>query len=163
VSGFLFNQERAARLVQFHARDARNPGFGEVIDKVFAATWKAPSTSGYAREIQHTVNTVVLGDLMALAANERASNQVRAIASLKIEQLKGWLTSQNRFPADENRRAFLSYSIEQIKRFQEDPKKMNFTPPQAPPDGQPIGMPQDSEESKPTASKSVLLMFFCGP
>ena len=28
VSGFLFNQERAARLVQFHARDARNPGLG---------------------------------------------------------------------------------------------------------------------------------------
>lgn len=162
VSGFLFNQERAARLVQFHARDARNPGFGEVIDKVFAATWKAPSGSGYAREIQHTVNTVVLGDLMALAANERASNQVRAIASLKIDQLKGWLTSQRRLPADENRRAFLSYSIDQIKRFQEDPKKMNLTPPQAPPDGQPIGMSQDSEESKLTARKSVLLVFFCG-
>lgn len=140
VSGFLFNQERAARLVQFHARDARNPGLGEVIDKIFAATWKSPSTSGYAREIQHTVNTVVLGDLMALAANERASNQVRAIASLKIGQLKAWLTSQSRLIADENRRAFLSYSIDQIKRFQEDPKKMNLTPPQAPPDGQPIGM-----------------------
>ena len=140
VSGFLFNQARAARLVQFHARDARNPGLGEVIDRVFAATWKAPIGSGYAREIQHTVNTVVLGDLMALAANERASNQVRAIASLKIEQLKRWLTSQTRLAADENRRAFLSYSIDQIKRFQEDPKKMNLTPPQAPPDGQPIGM-----------------------
>lgn len=144
VSGFLFNQERAARLVQFHARDARNPGLGEVIDKVFGATWKAPSASGYAREIQHTVNTVVLGDLMALAANERASNQVRAIASLKIDQLKAWLTTQGRLTADENRRAFLSYSIDQIKRFQEDPKKMNLTPPQAPPDGQPIGMDRGS-------------------
>jgi hypothetical protein len=30
--------------------------------------------------------------------------------------------------------------MEQIKRFQDDPKKMNITRPQAPPDGQPIGM-----------------------
>ncbi len=166
VSGFLFNAERAARLVQFNARDARNPGLGEVIDKVFAATWKAPAATGYAREIQHTVNTVVLADLMALAANERASNQVRAIASLKLEQLKTWVTSQSRLAADENRRAFLFYSLGQIKRFQDDPKKMNLTPPQAPPDGQPIGMgPQMSTDGhglELNTPQSVLFVFFCG-
>ena len=140
VSGFLFNQERAARLVQFHARDPRNPGLAEVIDKILAATWKAPVAGGYAGEIQRTVNVVILADLMALAANERASNQVRAITSLKIEQLKTWLASQGRLPVDENRRAFLFYSLDQIKRFQDDPKKMNLTPAQTPPDGQPIGM-----------------------
>jgi hypothetical protein len=141
VSGFLFNQERAARLVQFHARDARNPGLGEVIEKILAATWKAPAASGYAGEIQHTVNAIVLGDLMSLAANERASNQVRAVASYEIEQLKNWLARQrSAATADENQRAFIYYSLEQIKRFQDDPRKVNLTPPQAPPDGQPIGM-----------------------
>jgi hypothetical protein len=139
VSGFLLNAERAARLVQFHARDPRNPGLGEVIDKLLAATWKAPVSKGYSREIQNTVNLVVLGDLMALAANERALNQVRAIASWKLNQLKRWLTLQSRLGADDDRRAFLFYSIEQIKRFQEDPRKMNLTQPQPPPDGQPIG------------------------
>src|SRR6185437_140078 len=78
VSGFLLNQERAARLVQFHARDQRNPGLAEVIDKIFAATWKAPAASGYAGEIQHTVDMVILSDLMALASAERGANQVRA-------------------------------------------------------------------------------------
>ena len=140
VSGFLLNQERAARLVQFHARDERNPGLPEVIDKILAATWKAPAATGYAGEIQHSVDMIVLVDLMALASGERASNQVRAIASWKIEQLKNWLTSQSRVASDESRRAFLFYSINQIKRFQEDPKKMNLTPAQQPPDGQPIGM-----------------------
>jgi hypothetical protein len=139
VSGFLFNQERAARLVQFHARDPRNPGLGELIDRVLAATWKAPAANGYAGEIQHTVNMVVLTNLMSLAANERASNQVRAIASWKLEQLKTWLSTQRRLTADENQRAFLYYSFDQIKRFQEDPKKMNLTTAQPPPDGQPIG------------------------
>jgi len=139
VSGFLLNQERAARLVQFHARDARNPSLPEVIDKILAATWKAPAASGYAGEIQHTVNTIILNDLMSLAASDRASNQVRAIASWKVEQLKTWLTLQRRATTDENQRAFVYYTIEQIKRFQDDPKKANLTPPQAPPDGQPIG------------------------
>src|SRR5690349_19006499 len=50
VSGFLLNPERAARLVQFHARDPRNPGFAEVVDRILAATWKAPTATGYARE-----------------------------------------------------------------------------------------------------------------
>src|ERR1700752_3099738 len=140
VSGFLLNPERAARLVQFHARDQRNPGLAEVIDKILTSTWKAPAASGYAGEIQHTVNTVLLSDLMALASAERASNQVRAIASLKLEQLKTWLATRSRLTPDENQRAFLYYSLEQIKRFQEDPKKMNLTPAQQPPDGQPIGM-----------------------
>ena len=140
VSGFLLNPERAARLVQFHALDQRNPGLAEVIDKIFAATWKAPAAMGYPGEIQHTVNTIILSDLMALASSERAPNQARAIASWKLEQLKTWLATQSRLRTDENQRAFLYYSVEQIKRFQDDPKKMNLTPAQQPPDGQPIGM-----------------------
>jgi len=140
VSGFLLNAERAARLVEFHARDPRNPGLAEVIDRILGATWKAPVATGYAGEIQHSVNSIVLLDLMGLASGERAANQVRAIASFKLDQLKNWLASQGRLAVDENQRAFLFYSLQQIKLFQDDPKKMNLTPAQPPPDGQPIGM-----------------------
>jgi len=143
ISNFLLNPERAARLVQFHARDARNPGLTEVIEKILEETWTAPAATGYAGQIQHTVNAIILGDLMSLAANERASNQVRAIVSWEIEKLKSWVERQRRLPADANRRAFLYYSLEQIKRFQDDPKKVNLTQPQAPPDGQPIGATDD--------------------
>jgi len=140
VSNFILNSERAARLVQFHARDTRNPGLVEVLDKILASTWKAPVATGYAGEIQHTVDMVILGDLMSLASAERAPNQVRAIAELKLEQLKGWLGTQRTLTADDNHRAFLYYAAQQIKRFQDDPKKMNLTRAQDPPDGQPIGM-----------------------
>ena len=153
VSGFLLNQERAARLVQFHARDPRNPGLGEVVDRILSATWKAPAATGYAGEIQHSVNSIVLLDLMGLASGERASNQVRAIASLKLDELKNWLASQSRLAADEDHRAFLFYSLDQIKRFQDDPKKMNLTPAQPPPDGQPIGMQSQMETD---------FVFICG-
>jgi len=140
VSGFLFNPERAARLVQFHARNSRNPSLTEVIDTILGATWRAPVANGYAGEIQHTVNAIVLADLMSLAANERASNQVRAIASYQIEKLKDYVTRHRVGRLTAEHRAFMYYSLEQIKRFQDDPKKVNLTPPQAPPDGQPIGM-----------------------
>src|SRR5205807_9947631 len=63
VCDFLLNQERAARLVEFHARDAQYPSFGEVLDKIIDSTWKAPARTGYQGEIQHVVNMVVLNDL----------------------------------------------------------------------------------------------------
>ena len=95
--------------------------------------------TGYHAEIQRTVNIVVLMDLMALASGERASNQVRAIAELRLDLLKSWLIGQRDLTRDENQIAFLVYAANQIKRFQEDPKKMNLTKANDPPDGQPIG------------------------
>ena len=146
LCGFLFNPERAARLVEFHARDPRYPGWDEVLDKILAATWKARVgstkrlTTEYEAEVQRTVDMVVLSELMTLAANDRASNQVRAIAEFRLEILKGWLREQMDQTRDESQRAFLFYAANQIKRFQDDPKKMNLTRPNDPPDGQPIGM-----------------------
>jgi hypothetical protein len=140
VSNFLLNQERAARLVEYHARDSRYPGFGEVFDRIFASTWKAPMGTGYNAEIQRTVNMVILMDLMSLASGERASNQVRAIAEAKLAELKGWLLLQQDLARDESQKAYLAYAANQIKRFQEDPKKMNLSKANDPPDGQPIGM-----------------------
>jgi hypothetical protein len=140
VCDFLFNPERAARLVQYHARYPGNPGLGDVLDSILARTWKMPMSSTYHTEIQRTVNMVVLSELMALAANERADNQVRAIAEFKLEELKNWLAAQQRLPEGEGQKAFQLYAANQIKRFQEDPKKMNLSKPNDPPDGQPIGM-----------------------
>src|SRR5882672_10725724 len=137
---FLFNPERAARLVEFHARDPRYPGWDEVLDKIIEATWKVPVGSGYHAEIRRTVNGVVLNDLMTLAASDRASNQVRAIAEYRLSLLRDWLMTQRDLTSDENQRAFIIYAANQIRRFQDDPKKMNLTRPSDPPAGQPIGM-----------------------
>lgn len=140
VCDFLFNPERAARIVQYHALDERNnPPLGDVLDKILTETVRAPLRGEYGGEIQRTVDGVVLNELMALAANERATNEVRAIAELKLDELKNWATSQANAARDQNQRAFLLYAANQIRRFQEDPKKMNLTKPNDPPDGQPIG------------------------
>src|SRR5207253_7874762 len=52
---FLFNTERTARLVEFHARDRENPGLPEVLDAILTATWKAPHGEGYNAQIANVV------------------------------------------------------------------------------------------------------------
>jgi hypothetical protein len=134
---FLFNPERAARLVEFHARDAANPSLEEIIDAVLAATWKAQEAAGYSAEIARVVDNVALYDLMALAANEKASGQVRAVASLKLEELKSWLNAQAGDSAEQHAHRF--FAAARIATFQKDPKQSDFTVPSEPPDGPPIG------------------------
>ncbi len=91
---FLFDPERAERLIEMHAQNPQVPGFGEVVDKIFASTWKAPHATGTNSEIQRVVNDVVLYDLMTLANDQSAAAQVRATASLKLNDLRDWLTKQ---------------------------------------------------------------------
>jgi len=43
---FLFNPERAARLVEFSRTPCGESGLEEVIDALLAATWKSPRSSG---------------------------------------------------------------------------------------------------------------------
>jgi hypothetical protein len=142
---FLFNPERAARLVQFHARDAANPGLQEVLDRIVASTWKAPHPAGYAGEIGRTVDDVVLYDLLSLAMNEHATTQVRAVAWREAQQLKAWL-KLNQATGEASQQAHLAYAAAQIEQFQKDPKKLGLTPPAEPPDGPPIGDDEDFAE-----------------
>jgi hypothetical protein len=139
---FLFNPERAARLVEFHARDASNPGLQEVLDAIVSATWKAPHSTGYAGEIARTVDSVALYDLLTLALNDHATTQVRAIASREVDQLKVWFNT-HKSAGDPEQQAHLSYAAAQIEQFQKDPKKLELIAPAEPPDGPPIGGDED--------------------
>ena len=140
---FLFNPERAARLVEFHARDSQNPGLQEVLAAVLVATWKAPHGNGYSEQIANVVDDTVLYDLMGLAANGRASDQVRAIASLELHELHGWLSRPLAARDEVLDAAHVAFASKQIEQFEKDPKKIDLTPPAEPPDGPPIGTDQD--------------------
>ena len=136
---FLFNPERASRLVEFHARDAKNPSLEEVLDTILSATWKSPRENGYPAEISRVVDSNVLYDLMSLATNEKASPQSRAIASLKLDELKAWATRAQTGLKDPEERAHLYFAATQIAQFQKDPKLIPVPAPAQPPDGPPIG------------------------
>jgi hypothetical protein len=128
----IFNSQRAARLVQYHAQNHDNPGLREVIDTVIAATWHANDTIGVPREVAHTVDYVVLTRLMNLALDPSAPDEVRAIATDKVNDLKMYLTSSH--PEGD-----LKYALDLIAKFQRDPKQLELSKPLEPPPGQPIG------------------------
>jgi hypothetical protein len=139
---FLFAPERAARLIEQHARRPDSPGLDEVIDAIVTATWKARRDAGMRGEIGRVVDQVVLSDLMALSRAEHASPQTRAIASLALQQLKLWAGAAATRARDPAERAHLAYAEQQIAAFQKDPKQIE--PPAAlPPDGPPIGSDDD--------------------
>ena len=134
---FLLHPQRATRLVEFHARDRDYPGFGEAVDPLLDATWKTPRGEDFAGEVQRVVDNVVLHHLMNLAANQEASNQVRALATLKLDELKQWLRSQE--PGEEKQRAHVVFALRQIERFQRNPKQRHLSAPVPQPAGPPIG------------------------
>jgi hypothetical protein len=148
---FLFDPQRASRLVEFHARNAECPSLKEVLDAILAATWKAPHGDGYNQQIAIVVDNVALYELMTLAANEQASEEVRAIASLELHQLKDWLAAQQTAASGSSsalnfpQQAHYFYAAQQIDQFEKDPKHVTVPPPPPPPDGSPIGSSSDEE------------------
>ncbi len=136
---FLFNSERAARLIEFHARDAQYPGFDEVLNAVLDATWKAAHRTGYDAQLANTVDNVVLYDLMALSANDHASTEVRAIAALNLHALKDYLNLPLSGRPNITDQAHIFFAVQQIDRFEKDPKRFELIAPVEAPDGPPIG------------------------
>ena len=132
VLDLLLNGERAARLVEHHARDPRQPALEEVFDRLWTATWKAPAAQGLAGEVQRAVALHALRRAMALAADETAAGSVRAVALSQVTTLKAWLTAQPRS-------AHNAFALSQIAAFEKDPGRMKLPKPQDPPPGMPIG------------------------
>ena len=139
VLQFLFNPDRASRLVEFHARDSANPGLDQVLDAVIDATWKSPHPTGYNGEIANVVDDVVLYDLMSLAANDHATDEVRAVASFELHEIKEWLNLPIQGKPAISDQAHIFFATNQIEQFEKDPKRLDLTPPVEPPDGPPIG------------------------
>jgi len=140
---FLFNPERAARLVELHARNKENPSLQEVLDGILTATWKAPHGDGYNEQIANVIDEVALYDLMGLITNEHESDEVRGIANQELYTLRDWLNGPGRVGQVIPDQAHVSYALWQIEQFEKDPKKIDLTPPAEPPDGPPIGTDDD--------------------
>lgn len=139
----ILQPERDARLVEYHARDNRHPGLQEVVDRLLKSTWQSPHGAGYAAEIRRTVDHVVLNYLLQLAADEEAEPQVRAIANLKLEELRQWLSRQLAVTKDEDLKAHYFFAANRIKNFLANPQIPFKTHTIDWPEGPPIGSSDD--------------------
>ncbi|MFC6225296.1 zinc-dependent metalloprotease [Hymenobacter artigasi] len=135
----LLNAERAARLMEYRARDGRQPGFGPVVKQLLARTWQAAPAPGYAGALQTVVNNLTLKYLLQLAASPRAAASVRGEALLQIDDLQRWMRSQTK-NATPTQKANLLFGLAQIDQFWSEPGKFIPPPTATMPPGAPIGM-----------------------
>jgi hypothetical protein len=133
----LFNPQRAARLVEHHARDASLPGLHEVLLAALAATWFAPAESGLAQAVKQRVEHVALRHLLALAADD-ASAAVRAVARDVVETLRQALADGMAGQHDPVTRAQRLAALESIAAFGRAPAAFRMPGTLAPPPGMPI-------------------------
>jgi len=134
----LLEPHRAARLIDYHARDNQYPGFQEVADALIAHTWKAKTVrDGYGAQIQRGVQSLVVTRMMELAANSDASPEVRSSAAQTLRGLRAYLKTPEGLRLLTGHR--LS-AIEEIDRFLSRPDDVNrkTRAPETPP-GDPIG------------------------
>jgi hypothetical protein len=131
--GVLFDPERAARLVEYHAR-ANTPSLVEVIDAALTVNRPdRPAPGGHQAieaEVQAAVYARTVEALLTLAADPKSSIEVRAITYAKLEDLRR--RSDANSPLE-------TYLVHRIKQFQDDPAKFIAAKPIEAPPGMPIG------------------------
>jgi hypothetical protein len=136
----LLNPQRAARLVDFHARDSANLDFGEVVTALVNQTWVAGAPADAMQRVIHrATGAVAVSRLMELAGNAEASPLVRAEAEQALRDL-GAAIKAGRAGAGMGR-AQANATRDAIARFLARPEETTRrgTPLPVPP-GDPIGV-----------------------
>jgi Met-zincin/Domain of unknown function (DUF5117) len=134
--GFLFNVERANRLVQNKAR-AKTIGFDNVVDAVLKNTWYANIPNGLEGSIHQQTQQLVLTWLMGVGQSTEANYEVRAICNDKMKELKAKLI--NLAKTDIAHKAHYAYALERIN----NPKDITLPKPTTIAPGAPIGCDLD--------------------
>lgn len=126
----LFNPQRAARLVEYAARDPGNLTLQAVIDGALAVSGRTPRGGGLIQAVQRAVYVRTVEALLTLAANTNAPAEVRAITQARLTEI--------RRQAD-NRSATGAYLAHRIDLYFAGPEKFAPAEPIAAPPGMPIG------------------------
>jgi len=134
----LLDPERAARLVEYHARDSRNVGLEEMLDSAIQATWLAPPANGLALAVLHAIQMRTLEAMLALAANPESSAEVKAVVRDRLHRLRPHLAAAGPVAAA---------AVARLDEFERDPAKFVPAKPIEAPPGMPIG--DDEAESGP--------------
>lgn len=133
----LFNPQRAARLLEQHALDARLPDLAEILDASERAVFAARISSPYEAEIGRAVERAMTERLMELARTAPLS-QVRAVANRELETLRARLAARR--SRDAATRASDTLLVGDIGRFFARPwQQKDIIPVPEPPPGAPIG------------------------
>jgi len=133
----LLNPERAARIVEFHARDAKQLQLRDVINAIGRAVRGDMSRESTTALAQRAAQSVFVMRLMDLGVNENASSDVRSIAQRAVAGLPMML-----FPEGQATPEWVAHKVavqRDVERYAQRPYSP-YTPqkPLATPAGDPI-------------------------
>ena len=136
--GFIFNVERANRLVQNKAR-ANTIGFDDVVDAVMKKTWYSPTPTGLEGVVHRQTQQQVLSWLLGILQSADANFEVKTICSNRIGQLERKLDEMMKTENDVTVKANYRLAIFRINKFELIilPKPISIAP------GAPIGCDVD--------------------
>jgi hypothetical protein len=141
IVDLMLQRERAARLVQFAARPGPQLTFGLLVDTIVRATMNRPTPAAPKLAAISRVTQRALTDrLILLAADSVAAPEVRAIAEVKLAELRS-LARGRAIGALEERAHWLAIARD-IERWLEHREVPRLTPALVAPPGDPFGVPE---------------------
>lgn len=132
----ILHPERAARLVEYHAHNSSLPSLGDLLDRLFDATWLTQYVDSYHQELQRMVNNVVLYYTVELVKNKEVPSAVRSLVYFKLIELNEKVEEiETEDEAQLSQYLYLGMVLDQLA---ENPDSVKLTRPAEPPMGAPI-------------------------
>ncbi len=133
---FLFNTERANRLVQMKPR-FNTIGFDDLVDSIWFAVVKTDGLKGLKKAVQLQTQQQVVTWLLAISINDNANYLVKSICHKKLQEIKKYSLIQS--GANNDLKAYYAYIAERIA----NPKDIQIPPAKEIAPGAPIGCDWD--------------------
>jgi hypothetical protein len=102
VADGILQPDRIERVIAFHARDAASPSADDVIGQLIAGVYStATATTAYERGVRRQARRAVVDALFALAADQRSTADVRAVADDQLNRLAATLSAAKATDAED--------------------------------------------------------------
>ena len=128
----LLNPERASRLIQQTGFDVSQLSFEEVLESLFAISFKKRYSDNHSRQINEVVKHNILKNIFSLGQNPKVYLEIKAIIFSKLESLDNFL-------ADQEDSVYSNYYRNEIQKYFDNPSDFRPNSSNRMPDGSPIG------------------------
>ena len=129
----LLNSERVSRLIQQTGFDVSQLSFEEVIENLFAISFKKRYSDNHYRQINEVVKHNILKNIFSLGQNPKVYPEIKAAIFSKLESLDNFLASQEDL-------IYSNYYRSEIQKYFDNPDDFKPKSSNRMPDGSPIGI-----------------------
>ncbi len=141
IVDMILQRDRAARLVEFATRGAgQHLTLGATIDALVSATWSGNPATPKLAALQRVTQRVVTEKLLYLAADSDAAPEVRAMAALKVGDLRNRARAKLAAAKDDDERSHWLSIVNDCTRWIEKGELPKLTRSLVAPPGDPFGI-----------------------